>query len=455
MSVFVGPWDLDAAAPVTGLPATRAVDVLDSLVAKSLVTTERAEDGRTRYRLLETIRQFAQEKLVEAGEVEGARDRHARHYAGLAGAAAGSVLTLTPVIGANEENVLGAIEWLQGRDGAAAVDLAILALVLPEAAKRALPTLERFAGLENEAAATRARARAFLPHGLLMAGRFFDAVALALDGLSQFRQGPTVEHFAVRHALAMLLAATNPEASLRHATRSEEIYSELRAEERAFVGHTAPGGISSPGALALVHMREYDKAIEWMVAREGLSGSDERGLIAVTGVALHLTGDHAAAAFRAEGLLQQRGQVRFGFGYVPEQLLACCLAGMGETDRAGRVLVELARSNRIARIPLGVSDAVTAFARVRFLSGELERARTLLRCAVTRTVPMTPVLCETFAALEDWPDDEFVARMQQRVTELNRPERLETVDREAWPLLLEEIAYFSGLADPASTAGVS
>jgi hypothetical protein len=313
--------------------------------------------------------------------------------------------------------------------------------------------LERFA----EAAVApevRARARAFLPLGLLMAGRFVVAVRAALDGLTEFRADATVEHFAVRHALAMLLAAVNPEASLRHATKSEEIYSSLHAHEQNFVGHLLLGGLGSTGAMALLHMREYSRVMEWAAVREGAGRVEGDGLTMVTAVALHLTGDHAGAALRAQSV-QRRGQRRFGFGYLPEELLACCLAGMGEVERAGRLLIELARNNRLARIPLGISDAVTTFARVQFLAGDPERARTLLRCAVTRLVPMTPVLCETLAALEGWPDDEYVARMQQRVTELNRPDRLENVDRDAWPLLQEEIEYFSGLGAQAAATGVS
>jgi predicted ATPase/class 3 adenylate cyclase/DNA-binding CsgD family transcriptional regulator len=80
-SVFSGGFDATAVADVLGTAdPLDVVDRLDSLVRKSLVTTSRT-DGSVRYGLLETIRQFAEEELAEAGGLDGARDRHARYFA--------------------------------------------------------------------------------------------------------------------------------------------------------------------------------------------------------------------------------------------------------------------------------------------------------------------------------------------------------------------------------------
>ena len=61
-----------------------ALDVLTQLVNKSLVTVERADVEQTRYRLLETIRQYAQDRLLERGEAEPTRDRHLNYFLQLA-----------------------------------------------------------------------------------------------------------------------------------------------------------------------------------------------------------------------------------------------------------------------------------------------------------------------------------------------------------------------------------
>jgi predicted ATPase/class 3 adenylate cyclase len=83
-SVFSGGFDLQSACAVAGSddPDDYAVlDLLDALVRKSLLVTKRSS-GRTRFSMLETIRQFAEEQLVAHGEATLARTAHARHFAG-------------------------------------------------------------------------------------------------------------------------------------------------------------------------------------------------------------------------------------------------------------------------------------------------------------------------------------------------------------------------------------
>jgi predicted ATPase len=82
-SVFYGGFALEAAERVCAGGEIESADVLDindQLVRKSLVTVERSDAG-IRYGLLETIRQFAEEQLIAAGEAETARIRHAETFA--------------------------------------------------------------------------------------------------------------------------------------------------------------------------------------------------------------------------------------------------------------------------------------------------------------------------------------------------------------------------------------
>ncbi len=86
LSVFSGGFDLRAAERVCGLEPIDELDVVElvhQLVDKSMVVADRAA-STTRYGLLETIRQFAEEQLESHGEVTRLRDSHARHYAGAA-----------------------------------------------------------------------------------------------------------------------------------------------------------------------------------------------------------------------------------------------------------------------------------------------------------------------------------------------------------------------------------
>jgi predicted ATPase/DNA-binding SARP family transcriptional activator len=82
LTVFVGGATLEAAERVCGLPATEVVEVLTSLVDKSLVEAA-GEDGR-RYRMLDTVRAFCAERLAEAGEQERLRRAHAAYFLDLA-----------------------------------------------------------------------------------------------------------------------------------------------------------------------------------------------------------------------------------------------------------------------------------------------------------------------------------------------------------------------------------
>ena len=82
LSVFMGGFDLDAAQAVGGGHDVERYQVLDQLtllVDKSLVVAEHIKD-RTRYRLLETVRQYALEKLGESGEADAVRARHRDYY---------------------------------------------------------------------------------------------------------------------------------------------------------------------------------------------------------------------------------------------------------------------------------------------------------------------------------------------------------------------------------------
>jgi predicted ATPase len=81
-SVFAGGFDLESACAVMGSADEFAtLDLLDALVRKSLLVAERSS-GRTRFSMLETIRQFAEEQLVASGAANTVRTAHARHFAG-------------------------------------------------------------------------------------------------------------------------------------------------------------------------------------------------------------------------------------------------------------------------------------------------------------------------------------------------------------------------------------
>ena len=82
LSVFAGGFTLEAAEAVAAgghVAKSQVVDLLGQLINKSLVTVEERSgdaEGETRYRLLETVREYARKKLEEAGETDRLRQRH-------------------------------------------------------------------------------------------------------------------------------------------------------------------------------------------------------------------------------------------------------------------------------------------------------------------------------------------------------------------------------------------
>jgi predicted ATPase len=82
LSIFAGGWTLQAAEEVCSDGSIQAYEVLDllaHLIDKSLVVAE-PQDGRERYRFLEMLRQYAQDRLAESIEVDEFGHRHAQHF---------------------------------------------------------------------------------------------------------------------------------------------------------------------------------------------------------------------------------------------------------------------------------------------------------------------------------------------------------------------------------------
>jgi predicted ATPase/DNA-binding CsgD family transcriptional regulator len=84
-AVFSGGFDLLTISAVVGVDDVDVLGRLDSLVRKSMLVADHS-GARTRYRLYETIRQFAEDRLTEAKGLERMRDRHATYFAGAAAA---------------------------------------------------------------------------------------------------------------------------------------------------------------------------------------------------------------------------------------------------------------------------------------------------------------------------------------------------------------------------------
>jgi DNA-binding CsgD family transcriptional regulator len=176
LAVFAGGWTPEAAAAVTGLTLPEALARLEALVDQSLVVRHPGTDAeRPRFTMLETIRAFALDKLVESGAEAETRAHHADVFLAFAQQAAPELdgvrqVTWLQRLEAEHPNLRAALDWaLQSRQADLAVRMAgTLAYFwrLANHEREGLDWLERAlpAGSEVEPAA---RAKAMMGAGLL------------------------------------------------------------------------------------------------------------------------------------------------------------------------------------------------------------------------------------------------------------------------------------------------
>ena len=122
-SVFAGGWTLEGAEAVYN--HSNLLDLLTHLVDKSLVAVDLEHGEEPRYYLLETIRQYAREKLTESGETSHVRDRHLAYFLDLAKRAEPEVQGAEQLLWFDRldmeiDNLRAALAWSleRGEDGA-------------------------------------------------------------------------------------------------------------------------------------------------------------------------------------------------------------------------------------------------------------------------------------------------------------------------------------------------
>ena len=146
LSVFAGSFDGPAAVAVAGgegLGSWEVTDALSSLVAKSMLGVDTGPDGTTRYGMLETLRQFARERLEEAGDTDRWRRAHAEYYADWAHDAGYGLIGpddqewMTQVY-AEIDNLRAAVSWSLDRDDSVEQEIGL----------RILASLEEVRGID-------------------------------------------------------------------------------------------------------------------------------------------------------------------------------------------------------------------------------------------------------------------------------------------------------------------
>jgi len=124
LSVFAGGFTLEAARQIcsgNGIESRQVSGLISQLVQKSLVVTNQASGRERRFRLLETIRQYAREKLVESGEEENIRTQHLKFFLQLSEQAESALkgpaqMEWYACLNDERDNTRAALEWADKTD---------------------------------------------------------------------------------------------------------------------------------------------------------------------------------------------------------------------------------------------------------------------------------------------------------------------------------------------------
>jgi non-specific serine/threonine protein kinase len=352
LAVFAGGWTLEAAEAVytdrgQGQP-TNMLDRLTRLVNKSLVGIEREQGQATRYWLLETIRQYAAEKLAAAFDETPVRDRHLAYFTALAEQTWHGLLSpdhpaWTRRIAVDIDNIRAALTWSQATgDIESGLRLAVGLFHFWLEAGYVTESIAIYQNLLASSRATtpasiRAKALAFLSLSYLRLGEHEPAAQAAHAALA-LRQIPSTDE-ATAYALA----------GLGHAYALQGNYTEaltcLKESLALFqsLDHIAGQGwtLSRLGTAAL-YMRDYEQAETWL--------AEMTDLMRDAGNTMYLT-----YALRYSGfVLLQRGEVSKALAKFQEELalmqelhdvsagqlggLAAAAIAIGQPERAARLL---------------------------------------------------------------------------------------------------------------------
>ena len=346
LAVFAGGWTLDAAEAVGGgddLGQGVVLDVLTRLVEKSLVTF--SADGE-RYRMLETVREYADEKL-KASERDAARTRHVEFYVAFAEKARPGLLgpeqkAWLGRLDIELENLLAAHAWCDRVDGGAELGLRLAYAVKPYWLNRGLLALgHRLAdeALQREPARSFARCRGLTDAGQLsyFMGRYHEARRYLEESLAIARElGDTKKVAAVLQPLGMACLGQGDTVRARvHLSEGLGLAEELGNKREIAAAMNALAQLHRMTGNADAAEPLYEKALA--VARD----LQDREVVAIALLNLAMIAIAVGSAKRAQILLLEVHAIaqEIGSRAAAQSMLDVC-AGLaayrGEWDCAAR-----------------------------------------------------------------------------------------------------------------------
>jgi len=391
LAVFAGGWTLEAAEVVcagAGIDEVDVLDRLDALVAQSLVIVEE-RNGEMRYRLLETIREYGREHLIQAGEERAARDRHADYWLAVAEvvepalAGPGQERAIAR-LAAEHDNLRGALAWSLGVGGDAARALRLAGSLfwfwsVRGSVSEGRRWLEQALAV-GEAAPATTRAKALHGAGQLARyqAEYTGATALLEAGLALYRQLHNVAGVARSLSVLGTVAWYQGDYTRAVARNEESLTLQEQLGDRAGMAR-ALGDLG----LAAWHQRRFTEATARLEAALAhfVAVGDAWGRSRVLGFLGHVAaaqGDAARAAMRYEESLALCRQL----GHTWSAALALCGLGLlavarGDAAEATATLTESLALRHELSDAAGLAESLAGLAAVAALAGNGARAATL------------------------------------------------------------------------------
>lgn len=350
LSVFRGGFTLESTKAVCADGMTASVlELIGSLVHKSMVVAERSEGSGTRYRLLESQLAYADDRLRDTGELELMQRRHYEYFLDCLNTKLGSLTLPPPVldtadfawIAGERDNMWAAAAWARSD----ADDLGLLLSVrLAQATRRFAPIAPRRRfltdALDHSPATGMLRTYALMFASVLagMQGDNDAAVREARASLKLARENGKVEELAYA-----LFIAGNTEAQIRDVNTANAMYDEAAALLEGSSNHRLVNMVNEGIAFLAVERGDCNRASDILVAciataraeADDTATADYLESFAWARLGLH-DDETAGAAFK-ESLAISRAFT--GIAQISHDLqgLSCVAALRGDDQRALRL----------------------------------------------------------------------------------------------------------------------
>jgi predicted ATPase/DNA-binding SARP family transcriptional activator len=450
LAVFQGGFDLGDVSGVTGFDSSDAVDLVDSLVSKSLVDVVWEEGSISRRRLLETMRMFALDKLVAEDDAASARERHYELFTGeLSDKSSWEVETDVALRRRCErelDNFVAAIEWAwdTGREKEAAITASRINVPLYWAGllPKYRELLQGDYDLEPDEEATLLMAQGSLLHSTderVEAAREISARALAIESDS-FNPDLIIAQL-VEFDFAPVEGAAEKLAAL------DRILAEISSTASpAFLAE-----IETRRAGQLVSLARLDDALE--ASRRAFEGSLAGGITTVywnasATIALLVLHDRRDEAKDILDLVYRESDQGHLTSLVdtPALDILCALTRIGEGAPmpAGKKLAESARAFLPGRSSMHEGDYLALFAAFRAELGDRDRAEELLEVAPVKNGHINWLV---WPYVWRWDLADFEQRNEEsRLWELDRMGRAHELRPHLPGYLNDEVAFWTDTA---------